>query len=110
MESSTAGNSSQIMFSISQSNLLGNKRKTNILSSFISKESNQSVHFQWSRFPIEMTGVSTIVPSPSGLKLLVVKNGENGSPVLLEIWGPSQLQKEIPIPQSVHGSIYTDGW
>ncbi|KAJ8627118.1 hypothetical protein MRB53_020425 [Persea americana] len=104
------GNSSQIMFSISQSNLIGNKKKTNILSAFISNQSNHSVSFQWSPFPIEMTGVSTIVPSPSGLKLLVVKNGENGSPVLLEIWGPSQLLKEIPIPQSVHGSIYTDGW
>lgn len=109
-KSDKAGNGSQAMFSISQSNLTGNKRKTNILSSYISKENNHSVSFHWSPFPIEMTGVSTIVPSPSGLKLLVVKNGENGSPTLFEIWSPSQLQKEIHITQSVHGPVYTDEW
>eukprot|EP00262_Sarcandra_glabra_P004004 TRINITY_DN1494_c0_g1_i1.p1 TRINITY_DN1494_c0_g1~~TRINITY_DN1494_c0_g1_i1.p1 ORF type:complete len:713 (+),score=132.54 TRINITY_DN1494_c0_g1_i1:156-2141(+) len=106
---SVSGNSSQAMFLLSQMNLLANKRRIQILSSNISGSSN-SVNFQWSPFPVEMVGVSTIVPSPSGLKLLVVRNKENGSPTQLEIWGPAQLQKEIHIPQSVHGSIYTDGW
>jgi acylaminoacyl-peptidase len=73
------GNSSQAMFSISQPNLLANKRRKSIHSANISKENN-SVNFQWTPFPMEMTGVATIVPSPSGSKLLVVRNPENESP------------------------------
>ncbi|OVA05354.1 Peptidase S9 [Macleaya cordata] len=104
------GSNSRAMFSVSQPNLLGNKKRTHILSSHISKESNQSLSFQWAPFPVEMSGVSTMVPSPSGLKMLVIRNQENDSPTQFEIWGPSQLEKEIHIPKSVHGSVYTDGW
>uniref|UniRef100_A0A2N9IZB8 acylaminoacyl-peptidase n=1 Tax=Fagus sylvatica TaxID=28930 RepID=A0A2N9IZB8_FAGSY len=77
------GIGSQAMFSISQPNLLANKRRKSILSTHISKESS---------------------------KLFVVRNPENESPSHFEIWGPSQLEKEFHIPQSVHGSVYTDGW
>ncbi|KAJ4967724.1 hypothetical protein NE237_014425 [Protea cynaroides] len=104
------GNGSQAMFLVSQANLLANKRRKYMLSAHISDKSNQSVSFQWAPFPVEMAGVSTIVPSPSGLKLLIVRNQENGSPTQFEIWDSSQLQKEIHVPQSVHGSVYTDGW
>ncbi|KAK9930969.1 hypothetical protein M0R45_018269 [Rubus argutus] len=103
-------NGSQAMFSFSQPNLLANKMRKFILSSHISKETSNSVNFQWSPFPVEMTGVSVIVPSPSGAKLLVVRNPENESPCQFEIWGPAQVEKEFHIPQSVHGSVYTDGW
>lgn len=105
-----AGTNSQGMFSISQPNLLANKKRKFILSTQISKESNTSVRFQWAPFPVEMTGVSTIVPSPSGAKLLVIRNPENESPSQIEIWDSSQLEKEFHVPQSIHGSIYTDGW
>ncbi|XP_059632429.1 acylamino-acid-releasing enzyme-like isoform X2 [Cornus florida] len=107
---SNNGKGSQAMFSISQPNLLANKRRKHILSSHISKESNGSVSFQWAPFPVEMTGVSVMIPSPSGSKLLVVRNSENESPTQFEIWGPSQLEKEFHIPQSIHGSVYSDGW
>ncbi|KAJ6725939.1 ACYLAMINO-ACID-RELEASING ENZYME-LIKE [Salix purpurea] len=76
---SDTGTGSQAMFSISQANLLANKTRKYALSANISKGSGNSVTFQWSPFPVEMTGVSTIVPSPSGLKLLVVRNPENES-------------------------------
>ncbi|KAM3708097.1 hypothetical protein ACJW31_02G073000 [Castanea mollissima] len=104
------GIGSQAMFSISQTNLLANKRRKSILSTHIFKDNNSSVNFRWSPFPVEMTGVSTIVPSPSGSKLFVVRNPESESPSQFEIWGSSQLEKEFHIPQSVHGSVYTDGW
>ncbi|KAI3854713.1 hypothetical protein MKX03_028091 [Papaver bracteatum] len=104
------GGSSRAMFSISQPNLLGNKKRTHILSSHIAKQSDGSVSFQWAPFPVEMTGVSTIVPSPSGQKMLVIRNQENDSPTHFEIWGSSQVEKEIHIPKSVHRSVYTDGW
>uniref|UniRef100_A0A2P2LK43 Acylamino-acid-releasing enzyme n=2 Tax=Rhizophora mucronata TaxID=61149 RepID=A0A2P2LK43_RHIMU len=107
---SQTGNGSQAMFSISQANLLANKRRKFILSANISKQKDNSVNFQWAPFPMEMTGVSTIVPSPSGSKLLVVRNSENESPTQFEIWGPFELEKEFHIPQSIHGSVYTDGW
>ncbi|MCL7048160.1 hypothetical protein MKW94_022360 [Papaver nudicaule] len=104
------GGSSRAMFSVGQPNLLGNKKRTYMLSSNIARESNGSVSFQWAPFPIEMSGVSTIVPSPSGQKMLVIRNQENDTPTQFEIWGPSQVEKEIHIPKSVHGSVYTDGW
>lgn len=108
-ETGTATKTSWAMFSVGQSNLLANKKRTTILSSHISTTSDHSVSFQWSPFPIEMTGVSAVIPSPSGSKLLVVRNTENDSPTKLEIWSP-HLEKEIHIPRSVHGSLYTDGW
>lgn len=98
------------MFAMSQANLLANKRKKFMLSGHISKESNQSVNFHWAPFPVEMTGASAFVPSPSGLKLLVIRNPENESPTKFEIWNSSQLEKEFHIPQKVHGSVYVDGW
>lgn len=105
-----AGEGSRAMFSISQPNLLANKRKRHILSAHITKERNHSVTFHWAPFPVEMTGVSALVPSPSGSKLLVIRNSENESSTQFEIWGPSQLEKEFNVPQSVHRSVYTDGW
>ncbi|XP_026449238.1 acylamino-acid-releasing enzyme 1-like isoform X1 [Papaver somniferum] len=104
------GGSSRAMFLINQPNLLGNDKRTHLLSSHISKQSDGSVSFQWAPFPVEMSGVSTIVPSPSGQKMLVIRNQENDGPTQFEIWGPSQVDKEIHIPKSVHGSVYTDGW
>ncbi|XP_044484108.1 acylamino-acid-releasing enzyme-like isoform X2 [Mangifera indica] len=104
------GIGTQAMLSISQPNLLANKKRKLILSTDISKENNNSVTFKWAPFPVEITGASTIVPSPSGSKLLVVRNPENESPTHLEIWSQSQLEKEFHIPQTVHGSVYVDGW
>ncbi|KAK7243157.1 hypothetical protein RIF29_37945 [Crotalaria pallida] len=57
-----------------------------------------------------MSGVSMIVPSPSGSKLLIIRNPENDAPARFEIWNSSQIEKEFHIPQSVHGSVYNDGW
>ncbi|KAE8728184.1 Acylaminoacyl-peptidase-related isoform 2 [Hibiscus syriacus] len=107
---SERGLGSQAMFSISQPNLLANKKRKYMLSSSISKGSNNKVSFQWSPFPVEMTGVSTTVPSPSGSKLLVIRNSENESSTQLEIWSSSQLEKQFQIPQSTHGLVYADGW
>lgn len=98
------------MFLISQPNLLANKKRKFMLSTSISKESNNTVNFQWTPFPVEMTGVSITVPSPSGSKLLVIRNPENESPTQFEIWSSSRLEKEFRIPQSTHGSVYADGW
>ncbi|XP_057960226.1 acylamino-acid-releasing enzyme isoform X2 [Malania oleifera] len=107
---SDGGRGSRAMFSISQSNLLANKKKKYILSSHILKEGQHSINFEWAPFPVEMTGVSIMVPSPSGSKLLVIRNSENESPTQFEIWGLSQLEKEFHVPQSIHGQVYTDGW
>ncbi|XP_044497899.1 acylamino-acid-releasing enzyme-like [Mangifera indica] len=107
---SGSGIGTQAMFLISQPNLLANKKRKFMLSTAISKENSNSVNFQWAPFPFEMAGAATIVPSPSGSKLLVVRNPENESPTHLEIWNQSQLEKEFQIPQTVHGSVYVDGW
>ncbi|KAK9064601.1 hypothetical protein SSX86_015983 [Deinandra increscens subsp. villosa] len=107
---SSRGRGSHTMFSISQPNLLANKRKKLMLSSTISEDSNGDLNVEWAPFPIEVTGASLMVPSPSGSKLLVVRNPENDSPTHFEIWGPFQLEKEIRVPQSKHGSVYADGW
>lgn len=98
------------MFSISQPNLLANENRRYILSSHISKGSANGVIFEWAAFPIEMHSGSIMVPSPSGSKLLVVRNLEKDSPTKFEIWGPSQVEKEFHVSSSVHGSVYSDGW
>ncbi|XP_073056757.1 acylamino-acid-releasing enzyme 1 isoform X2 [Primulina eburnea] len=100
---------SHAMFSISQPNTLANKRRKSILSSHILQKNSGSVTFQWAPFPIEVNGVSAMIPSPSGTKLLIIRNPENGSPTHFEIWGPSDV-KDFVVAQSIHGSVYTDGW
>ncbi|XP_030541217.2 acylamino-acid-releasing enzyme-like [Rhodamnia argentea] len=104
------GEGSKGMFSLSQPDLLANKMRKFILSAHISSETSNSMTFQWAPFPVEMENASITVPSPSGSKLLVVKNSENDSPTQFEIWGSSQLEKEFCVPQSVHGSVFTDDW
>ncbi|CAH8385394.1 unnamed protein product [Eruca vesicaria subsp. sativa] len=104
-----SGSGSQAMVAMSQANLLANKKRTFMISGHIQKESNQSVDIHWAPFPIEMTGASAFVPSPSGLKLLVIRNPEKESPTKFEIWS-SFLEKEFHIPHKVHGSVYVDGW
>ncbi|XP_059310051.1 LOW QUALITY PROTEIN: acylamino-acid-releasing enzyme-like [Lycium ferocissimum] len=107
----TSTSGSQCMFSVSQPNLLANKNRRYVVSSHISKESANGLSFQWAAFPIEMPSGSIMVPSPSGSKLLVVRNPEKDSlPTKFEIWGPSQVEKEFHISPSVHGSVYSDGW
>lgn len=101
---------SQAIFSISQPNILANKKRKFMLSTSISKESNNNVNFQWAPFPVEMTGVYITAPLPSGSKLLVIRNPENESPTQFEIWSSSPLEKEFRIPQSADGSVYADGW
>ncbi|PNY15246.1 acylamino-acid-releasing enzyme-like protein, partial [Trifolium pratense] len=103
------------MFSITQPDLLTNNTKTLIMSCNVDKQENDGsvVEFLWTPFPIEMSGVvSMIVPSPSGSKLLVIRNQEEkegGVSCCFEIWSCSCLEKEFHIPQSMHGSVYNDG-
>lgn len=99
------------MFCVSQPNLLANKKRKFVVSSTVSKRSDGSVTFQWAPFPVEMSGgVSVMVPSPSGSRLLIVRNPEGEGPSKFEIWSNSHLEREFHIPQSKHGSVYTDGW
>ncbi|RDX75492.1 Acylamino-acid-releasing enzyme [Mucuna pruriens] len=106
----TPGFQFQGMFAVSQPDLLTNKRRTSMVSCNILKESDSSVKFLWAPFPIEMSGVSMIVPSPSGSKLLVIRNPDNEAPCCFQIWTSSRMEKEFHIPQSLHGSVYNDGW
>lgn len=101
---------SKAIVSASQPNILANKNKKFILSASIHGSNDNPVDFQWSSFPIEVPGASLILPSPSGSKLLIVRNSDDDSPTKLEIWGPSELEDEFIIPQSIHGSVYTDAW
>ncbi|XP_004498001.1 acylamino-acid-releasing enzyme isoform X2 [Cicer arietinum] len=107
---SHTASSEGMMFSVSQPNLLANKKRKFVLSSTVTKRSDGSVTLQWAPFPVEMTGVSVMVPSPSGNKLLIVRNAESEGPCRFEIWSSSCVEKEFLIPQSKHGSVYADGW
>nr|XP_043633501.1 acylamino-acid-releasing enzyme isoform X2 [Erigeron canadensis] len=107
---SSNGQGCHTMFSLSQPNLLANKKKKLMLSSVISEDSGGGLDVSWAPFPVEVTGASLMAPSPSGSKLLVVRNPDDDSPTKFEIWGSLQLEKEIHIPQSMHGCVYADGW
>ena len=66
-------------------------------------------------FGVESRGVSLSVPSPSGRRLLVVRNPEGSSDatkggVVLEVWAGGRLAAEVEVPASVHGAVYADGF
>ncbi|XP_021757135.1 acylamino-acid-releasing enzyme 1-like isoform X2 [Chenopodium quinoa] len=105
-----SGNDSKAIFSASQPNILANSNRKFILSATIHGSGTSPVDFQWSPFPIEVSGASIILPSPSGSKLLIVRNSDDDSPTKFEIWGSSDLEKEFLVPQAVHGSLFTDAW
>ncbi|MED6128779.1 hypothetical protein PIB30_101241 [Stylosanthes scabra] len=110
LKSPRSDSESQAMFAVSQPNLVANKKRKFILSSTILNNAT-SPAFYWSPFPVEMSGVAAMVPSPSASKLLIIRNSDNNEgPSRFEIWTSSQLQREFQIPQSVHGCVYTDGW
>nr|GEY61039.1 hypothetical protein [Tanacetum cinerariifolium] len=79
------------------------------LSNVISEDSDGGLNVECAQFPNEVTGASLSMPSPSGSKLLTVRNPENDLATHLKILGPFQLEKEIRVPQSMHGSMYADG-
>ncbi|KAJ7569387.1 hypothetical protein O6H91_01G075800 [Diphasiastrum complanatum] len=104
-----------LLISMSQINLPANGKRKFMSSLHISQVDKDNKCYHWSPFPFELNGASLIVPSPSGTKLLIVRNSDTGakeksSSVKFEIWGQAQLLKEIWIPSSVHGPLYTDGW
>ncbi|KAH7388425.1 hypothetical protein KP509_16G074800 [Ceratopteris richardii] len=111
---SKRGHSFEAMVLLNEVNLSANSKRRYLSFINIKKEPVKDSSFSWSAFPVELSGVSLIVPSTSGEKLLVIKNGDssgkNGSATKLEIWNSAQLMKEILVPASIHGSIYTDGW
>lgn len=59
----------------------------------------------------ELRGASLVQPSPSGRRLLVVRNPtESEKQVVLELWGGGRLLREVEVPATLHGAVYTDGW
>jgi acylaminoacyl-peptidase len=63
-------------------------------------------------FGFELRGATLTVPSPSGRRMLVVRNPTPASsgPLLLELWGGGRLLREVEVPPSLHGAVYADGW
>nr|GEX24390.1 hypothetical protein [Tanacetum cinerariifolium] len=80
------------------------------LSNVISEDSDGGLNVECAPFPIEVTGASLSMPSPSGSMLLAVRNPENDLATHLKILGPFQLEKEIRVPQSMHGSMYYESF
>lgn len=98
-----------VVVAMSQVNLPANAKRTFLSTVYIPETTTSDYH--WSPFPFEISGASLIVPSPSGAKVLIIRNPKDAtSPTKLEIWGPGQLLREIFVASTVHGSIYGDGW
>lgn len=103
-----------VMVEMSQINLSANSRRTFMSTVFIPDvKFVNTTNCRWAPFPFELSGASLVVPSPTGTKLLIVRNNDakdRTSKAKLEIWGQGQLLKEMHVPASVHGSVYTDEW
>jgi len=103
-----------VMVEMSQANLSANPRRAFMSTVFIPDvKFTNSTHCRWAPFPFELSGASLVVPSPTGTRLLIVRNNNVNSRTIkakLEIWGQGQLLKEMHVPASVHGSVYTDEW
>ncbi|KAI5063870.1 hypothetical protein GOP47_0020540 [Adiantum capillus-veneris] len=112
---SRTGHSLEALVAMSEVNLVANSKRKYLSFINIPKEQEKEATCNWSAFPFELTGISLLLPSSSGQKLLVVRNSDstpkNGAnPTKLEVWNSAQLVKEIWVPASIHGSIYVDGW
>lgn len=103
-----------VVVAMSQVNLPANAKRTFLSTVYIPETTATDASvadYHWSPFPFEISGASLIVPSPSGAKVLIIRNPKEAtSPTKLEIWGPGQLLREIFVAPTVHGSIYGDGW
>lgn len=102
-----------VVVAMSQRNLPGNCIRKFLSSAHIPEPQGDLSFFHWAPFPLELTGVSLVIPSPSGNRLLLVRNGDPGKdpgPVKFEVWGSGRLLKELFVPQSVHGTVYNDNW
>lgn len=101
-----------VVVAMSQVNLPANAKRTFLSTVYIPETTTATItDYHWSPFPFEISGASLIVPSPSGAKVLIIRNPKDAtSPTKLEIWGPGQLLREIFVASTVHGSIYGDGW
>ena len=111
----SAGKDLEAMLIMSEVNLMANSKRRYQSFVNIPKGITDKLSCNWSVFPAQLTGVSLVVPSKSGDKLLIIRNGESGgkdkpNPTKFEVWSSAQLLKEIVIPASVHGPVYTDGW
>ncbi|CAI5478324.1 unnamed protein product, partial [Closterium sp. Yama58-4] len=101
---------------MSQKNLPANAMRKYLSTVHVPDPQGDLSSFHWSPFPTELTGVTLIAPSPSGGRLLVVRNGEAGEggkeagAVKLEVWGAGRLLREVHVPATVHGGVYADGW
>lgn len=101
-----------VAVAMSQANLPANAKRTFLSTVYIAETADDTItDYHWAPFPFEVSGASLIVPSPSGAKVLIIRNPKDAtSPTRLQIWGPGQLLREIYVSSSVHGSIYGDGW
>ncbi|GBG58646.1 hypothetical protein CBR_g47 [Chara braunii] len=108
-----------IILAMSQRNLLANAVRRFVSTVRLADSATERLPSQWSPFPLETSGVTLLSPSPSGQRMLLVRNGQqpHGSnpkdgppPVKFEVWGRGHLVKEVLIPSSMHRAVYTDGW
>ena len=102
---------------MSQRNLRGNSLRKFTSSVHIPEPHGDLSLFHWSPFPTELSGVSLALPSPSGSRLLLVRNPEPASegtegprPVKLEIWAGGRLLQDVHVAPTTHGAVYADGW
>lgn len=59
----------------------------------------------------ELRGVTLAVPSPSGRRMLVVRNPVlPATAPLLELWGGGRLLREVEVPPTTHGAVWSDDW
>ncbi|GJP44976.1 hypothetical protein CLOM_g4369 [Closterium sp. NIES-68] len=112
-----------VTVAMSQKNLPANAMRKYLSTVHVPDPQGDLSSFHWSPFPTELTGVTLIAPSPSGGRLLVVRNGEGGAggggaegagkegaAVKLEVWGAGRLLREVHVAATVHGGVYADGW
>jgi acylaminoacyl-peptidase len=63
-------------------------------------------------FGFELRGATLALPSPSGRRMLVVRNAAPGAAAqdtVLELWGGGRVLREVEVGGS-HGAVYSDGW
>ena len=101
----------QLLATVTQRDLEANQQRTSVQQMALPLSSGAAWHAP--AFGFELRGATLALPSPSGRRMLVVRNAAPGAAAqdtVLELWGGGRVLREVEVPAAVHGPVYADGW
>jgi acylaminoacyl-peptidase len=121
--SSTMPSSIRLTLQISQRDLPNNSQRKSVLSVPVNESVLETGFTHASMSPPTQlcSDILLYSPSPSGRRTLIIKKPSSStnssrtgtvtsSSVIIEVWNGISLEKELVVPDSLHGTVLNDGW